>query len=187
VEAGRPTPLEQEVKLAFESAEAARQSIESAGGRLVVSRRLLEDTAFDTDDLELRKRGTALRLRRDAGAGIITVKGPIQPGPVKSREEIETSIGDAAIGEAILAALGYRRWYRSQKYREDFELGLARLMIDETPIGVFVEIEGTPDQIADAARRLGRTPADYILDSYPALFQRWCDARGIQAGEMLFR
>ena len=43
-------------------------------------------------------------------------------------------------------------------------------MIDETPIGTFLEIEGPVSAIHEAARALGRGPADYIADSYAALF-----------------
>ena len=43
-------PVEQEIKLVFADVEAARQAVQTAGGRLVVSRRLLDDTLFDTPD-----------------------------------------------------------------------------------------------------------------------------------------
>ena len=44
-------------------------------------------------------------------------------------------------------------------------------MVDETPLGAFLEIEGPPETIDEAARALGLHPGDYVLDSYPALFR----------------
>lgn len=178
--------LEQEVKLPFDSLEAARHAVTTAGGRLVLSRRLLDDQLFDSTDGRLRASGTALRVRRDGSQGVITWKGPARPGPVKSREELETTVGNADLLERLLAALGYEPRFRAQKYREDYSVEGATVVIDETPFGVFVEIEATPDEIAAVARRLGRSPADYRLESYPTLWRRWCESQGRPFGDMLF-
>jgi adenylate cyclase, class 2 len=178
---------EQEVKLPFDDAEAARRAVTTAGGRLGVSRRLLDDTLYDTSQARLRASGCALRVRRDGGAGgILTYKGPVQPGPVKAREEIETTVGDAAVAERLLTSLGFQPWFRAQKYREEYALDGTEVAVDETPMGVFVEIEGEPAAIARVAARLGRGPADYRLESYVELHARWCRARGLEPGDMVF-
>ncbi len=178
--------IEHEVKLSFPSVEAARQAVQAAGGRLDVSRRLLDDRLFDTADEHLRRSGCALRLRRDGARGLLTFKGPVQPGPVKSREELETDVGDAGVAESILTSLGYRRWFRAEKYREEHLVGEARVTIDETPIGVYVEIEAAPAAIDAVTTRLGRAPADQRLDSYPSLWAAWCRSHGRPFGDMTF-
>jgi adenylate cyclase class 2 len=179
--------LEQEVKLEFETLEAARAAVADAGGRLVVPRRLIDDQLFDTADGRLSRSGTALRLRRDHDRGVLTVKGPVLPGPVKAREELETSIGDARIAEAMLTALGFQPFFRSQKYREEYTVGTTHVTVDEAPVGVFVEVEGTPDEISVATTLLGRTSKDYSLDSYMGLWRRRCREQGIPgAADMLF-
>ncbi len=178
--------LEQEVKLPFASLEAARAAVQTAGGRLTVSRRLIDDEQLDTDDDRLRRAGTALRLRRDGAVALVAWKGPAQAGPVKTREEIETTVGDADVARALLAALGYRPRFRAQKYREELAIGDAVVTIDETPMGVFVEIEAAPDEIARVAALLGRAPGDYCLRSYASLWREWCAARGRPIGDMLF-
>jgi adenylate cyclase class 2 len=179
--------VEQEVKLSFPHAEAARQAVQAAGARLSVSRRLLEDRLYDTLDGQLRQGGRALRIRRDGDhAGFVTFKGPVQPGPVKSREELETSIGDPRLIEHVFAHLGYYPMFRSQKYREEYDLERAHIAIDEAPVGVFVEIEATPERIEEVARLLGRTPADYMLDSYVTLWRRHCQTSGLAFGDMVF-
>jgi len=179
-------PVEHEIKLPYPSVEAARHAVIAAGGRLDVPRRLIDDRLFDTDDQTVRQRGGALRVRREGDRAFITYKGPVQPSAVKSREEIETAVGSADVAEAIVVALGFRRWYRGEKYREEYLVGNARVTIDETPIGVFVEIEAPPAAIDETASRLGRGRDDYRLESYPSLYAAWCRARGLAFGDMTF-
>jgi adenylate cyclase class 2 len=178
--------LEQEVKLAFANVEAARQAVIAAGGRLVVSRRLLDDTLFDTPDGEMRRSGRALRVRRDGAHGALTCKGPVLRSRIKTREEIETRVEDADAAAHILTRLGYVPAFRSQKYREEYAIGDAHIAVDEAPVGVFVEIEGTPEDIARVAVQLGRTEREYRTESYAALWRRACEARGVEPGDMLF-
>jgi len=178
--------LEQEVKLAFGDYEAARAAVTSAGARLVASPRLQDDRLFDTRDGDIRARGCTLRIRREEGEAQLTFKGPVQPGPVKTREETEIGVSDAAQLETILAALGLTPWFRYQKRRETYLLDNAKVEIDQTPIGVYVEIEGPPDAIHRIAAALERTPADYVLDSYRSLYAKWCERKGIASSEMVF-
>lgn len=178
--------IEQEIKLAFDSVEAARQSVTAAGGRLVVARRLIQDQLFDAPDRRLSASDRTCRLRREPGRAILTFKGPTLPGPVKRREETETAVDDADVMTTVLRGLGFEPTFRSEKYREEYALGGLAVTVDETPVGVFVEIEGTPESIEAVTRQLGRTPADYRLESYPRLYAAWCAARGRTPGHMTF-
>jgi hypothetical protein len=58
--------------------------------------------------------------------------------------------------------------------------------VDETPVGTFVEIEGGAAAITAMTRALGRTPADYLLDSYRGLYLQHCQVTGQPAADMLF-
>lgn len=178
--------IEQEVKLAFTTAEAARQAVTAAGGRPIVARRLIADQLFDTPDGRLRRQGMTCRLRREPTQAFVTFKGPTLPGRVKMREETETSVADADKMERILGALGFVTMFRAEKYREEYALGEAVVTVDETPMGAFVEIEAAPAVIDEVATRLGRTPADYNLESYPRLYVLWCAAHGQTPGDMTF-
>ena len=164
--------IESEIKLEFDTADAARAAIARAGGRLVVARRRLDDTLFDFADGRLGASDRALRLRRDGGAGLLTVKGPARPGPVKAREERELTVADADETEALLRLLGCTPCFRAGKHREEYRLGDARVTVDETEIGIFVEIEAPPATIDAVATRLGRARSNYILASYPALYRQ---------------
>ncbi|HXD73212.1 MAG TPA: CYTH domain-containing protein, partial [Vicinamibacterales bacterium] len=98
--------LEREIKLPFESAEAARAAVLATGATPLKGRRLQEDCLLDTTNDDLRRRRSALRVRQDGGRCILTFKGPVQPGEVKVREEIETMAGDGTLLMRILGELG---------------------------------------------------------------------------------
>jgi adenylate cyclase class 2 len=184
--AGMQTTLEREVKLRFESADAARAIVEAAEATPLRCRRLQEDYLLDDAIETLRHRRCVLRVRIESGRNLLTFKGPVQPSPMKLREEIETIVGDGETMLRCLDHLGYRVWFRYQKYREEYALGDVTIAIDETPVGVFVEIEGSEQGITDAARALGRGPDDYLLDSYRALFMEYRRARGLPPTDMIF-
>jgi adenylate cyclase class 2 len=178
--------LEREVKLAFRSADAARTAVLSAGASPLRCRRLQEDSLFDTPDESLRHRGCALRVRTESGRSLVTFKGPVQPGPMKTREEHETVVGDGEVISFVFEALGLRPWFRYQKYREEFAAENVTIAIDETPVGTFVEIEGGEDAILAMTTALGRTSADFIVDSYYSLFRKRREALGLPGRDMVF-
>lgn len=178
--------LEREVKLPFRSADEARAAILAAGASPLRGRRLQDDALFDTADGTLRQRGCVLRVRTEAGRSFVTFKGPVQPGPMKLREEQETIVGDGETLIAIFEALTLRVWFRYQKYREEFAAAELTIAVDETPVGTFVEIEGGEAAILAMTRTLGRTPADFILDSYYRLFMTHRGRFGLTGEHMLF-
>jgi adenylate cyclase class 2 len=178
--------LEREIKLRFESAETARLAVERTGATPLRGRRLQEDCLLDTADDELRRRRCALRVRMEAGKTFLTFKGPVQAASIKVREEIETVVGDGPVLLRLLQELGFRVWFRYQKYRQEFALDDVIIAIDETPVGTFVEIEGGDRGIAEMAESLGRGPADYLLDSYRGLFIMHCTQHGVPLTDMLF-
>jgi adenylate cyclase class 2 len=113
----------------------------------------------------------------------MTFKGPrSEAGGIKTREEIEVVVADPAAAEAILACLGFRGVFRYQKYRESYVWKDVEIVVDETPIGTFLEIEGTPAAIHAASAALDRRPEEFITASYSGLFF----ASG-GTGDMLFR
>jgi adenylate cyclase class 2 len=178
--------IEREVKLAFRSADEARAAVLAAGASPFRPRRLQEDALFDTADELLRRRGSALRVRAESGRHLVTLKGPVQPGRMKLREEHETVVGDGEVLVRIFAALDLRVWFRYQKYREEYSAAELTIAIDETPVGTFIEIEGGEEAIVTMTRALGRTPADFVLDSYYRLFIERRTQFGLTGDHMVF-
>ena len=126
---------------------------------------------YDDATGSLRLSGRVLRLRRALGTAVVTYKGPgTIADDVKSREELEVVVSSAEACERIFAGLGLLPRLRYQKYRALYRHGEAELFVDETPIGTFFEIEGSPEAIHRAATALGFTKADYLLESYVGLF-----------------
>jgi adenylate cyclase, class 2 len=178
--------LEREIKLRFNSVEEAREAVLATGASPLLCRRLQEDSLLDTDDEMLRRRRCVMRVRVENGKSRITFKGPVQPSIMKVREELETLVGDGAVLLQILEELGLHVWFRYEKYREEFSHEDVTVAIDETPVGVFVEIEGSEQGIVSMAETFGRRTEDYVLDSYRGLFLKYRDQFGLSGTDMVF-
>jgi adenylate cyclase class 2 len=180
------TSVEREIKLKFDSTEEARDAILATGATPLRCRRLQEDALLDDESESLRRRGCALRIRSEHGKSRITFKGPLQPSAMKLRDEFETIVGDGAVLLRIFEELGYHVWFRYEKYREEFAHEDVIVAIDETPVGVFVEIEGGEQGIGAMADALRRGPDDYVLDSYRSLFLKLRETCGLTGSDMIF-
>lgn len=178
--------LEREIKLRFSSAEEARAKILALGATPLHGRRLQEDALLDTEDEMLRRQRSTLRVRCEGAKSLLTFKGPVLPGVIKIREEHETVVADGTALLAILESLGLHIWFRYEKYREEFEADDVVMTVDETPVGVFVELEGGEAAIHATAHALGFAPTDYITDSYRFLFLQHRDANGLAGPDMVF-
>ena len=86
----------------------------------------------------------------------------------------------------IFEELGLSVCFRYQKYREEFSFKDVTIALDETPVGTYVEIEGTEKGILEMARLLGRTSEDFIVDSYRSLFMKHRNEYGISRNDMIF-
>jgi adenylate cyclase class 2 len=143
---------------------------------------------FDLPGQPLRARGEILRLRKYGEIWVLThkAKSKSDGGPHKSRIETETRVEDGEKMEAILRALQFEPSFRYEKFRAEWKGEYGHVVIDETPIGNFGEIEGPPGWIDSVARQLGISPQDYITETYAGLFFSWKKRGGNAAKEMTF-
>jgi adenylate cyclase class 2 len=181
-----PISTEREVKLRFGSPEDARAAVRDAGATLVKDRRLQRDALFDTRAGALRRSRRTLRLRTEPDGCTLTFKGPPEASSMKVREEAETSVADERVLVQVFAALDLEITFRYEKYREEYSAPGVLIAIDETPVGTYVEIEGSEDGIVSAAAALGRRPSDFMVESYRGLFMRHREQLGLQGPHMLF-
>jgi adenylate cyclase, class 2 len=178
--------LEREVKIRFADPDLARAALSKIGAALLRPRRLQDDTLFDTPDGTLRAKRGVVRLRCEPDRAFLTYKGPVHPGTMKIREEQETEVADAEVLRRVLKELGLVAWFRYQKFREEYEAPGVVIALDETPVGTYLEIEGSEEGILTATDALGCSPADFILNSYRGLFAAFAQAHKLSARDMLF-
>ncbi|HKQ76747.1 MAG TPA: class IV adenylate cyclase [Blastocatellia bacterium] len=182
-----------EVKLRFEDLDA----FERAGISLEVetARHFEDNWLLDSPDQYLGESGAILRVRFAAGRGSITYKeqadNAAPSSQFKKRVEIETAIDDPQSAVAIFERLGYRKWFRYQKFRTVYRATLPdgsklSVMFDETPLGAFVELEGEEEIIAQAVKLLGVTREEYVLESYLAIQAEYCLRQGKSLEDMVF-
>lgn len=181
-------PVETEIKLHISSLAATRRLLRGAGYQIHARRVFESNIVFDFDDRRLRNKGELLRVRSAGREALVTYKGSSQAGPHKSREEIETSAGDAAAIAEIFSRTGLRPVFRYEKYRTEYSRrGSAGIItLDETPIGNFLEIEGPPQWIDATAAKLGFSRDAYITRSYGALYVVYCREHGLEPSDMIF-
>lgn len=183
--------LEIEVKLACDDLDRLRK----AGFQLSLEKpRHFEDNwLLDLPDKRLFKQGAALRIRSVDGKGTVTYKGVVSQtheSRLKVREEIETAVDDPDRLLDLFERLGYRRSFRYQKYRTgysvDLDGGKLKVMLDETPMGNFIEIEGDESSVLKALDAAGFSTNDIIRDSYPELQASRCRSRGVPLEDLVF-
>jgi adenylate cyclase class IV len=155
---------------------------------------------------QIQRKTGRVRAREGSGfSALLTFKGPVgapRPGAkraaekmgkkkraaaYKIREEHEIRVSDQEEVGRIIEGLGLRPCFRYEKFRTTYRLpgiGNLKLEVDETPIGLFLELEGPRREIDRAAARLGFGPGEYITKSYGALFMEERGAgRGLKSGK----
>jgi len=167
-------PVELEAKFKVESHDAVRGRLVQAGAHLV-SNGLEHNVIYALPGDSPHLRGCGLRVRTvtfDSASrpeqATLTFKGPVLPGSLKRREEIEVALGDGPQGARIFEKLGYAVLLRFEKRRERWSMDGCLIELDTVPyIGAFVEIEG-PDEpaIRSAQARIGLADAPHIQASY---------------------
>lgn len=176
-----------EIKFRVADLRALARKLQAAGFRLVTRRTHEMNTLYDLPGEVLRARKELLRVRKYGPEWTLTHKSGTARGHHSSRVELETKVGDGKKLDAILRALGYAPTFRYEKFRAEWADGKGHVVVDETPIGNFCEIEGPPRWIDATAKRLGVSSADYITKNYATLFSEWANATRSSAKEMTFK
>jgi adenylate cyclase class 2 len=179
---------ETEVKLKVRDSEEITRKLETAGYIVAHPRTFESNTIYDTADAHLFRQGMLIRLREFGERSVLTWKGPPVPGPHKSRPELETTVGSLKTLAAILSRLGYGPVFRYEKFRTEYKRPgtSGTIVLDETPIGTFLELEGEGEWIDRTATILGFSRESYILDSYARLYRKECELSGVEPKQMVF-
>ncbi|MCF7954885.1 MAG: class IV adenylate cyclase [Phycisphaerae bacterium] len=153
---------------------------------------LLRDAYFDFAGDELKTADRGLRIRRQIGDEgekvIVTYKGPREDNPFKSRQEIETTVGEFDFMSQILLALGMKKNIVIEKKRDIWLYGDCEVCLDELPLlGTFVEVEGeNADKISKVLEALSLSGLEHIDDGYARLIKNKLKELGIKDKEVIF-
>ncbi len=178
---------EVEIKFRVEDLRRLSRKLRTAGFRLKTRRTHEMNTLYDLPGGVLRANKQLLRIREYGAKWTITHKSGTVREKHSSREELETAVADGQAMDAILRALGYSPSFRYEKFRAEWHQGKGHVVVDETPIGDFCEIEGPAQWIDRTAKKLGIAEKDYILKNYASLFVEWKEATNSPADEMTFQ
>lgn len=182
----KTTNKEVEIKFRIEDNLRLTPLLRAAGFHLITRRTHEVNTLYDLPGHPLRRRGELLRLRQYGSKWVLTHKARSEPGRHKVRKERETNVENGLEMDAILRALGFAPSFRYEKFRAEWSDGRGHVVVDETPIGNFGEIEGPSAWIDRTAKRLGIAPGQYIIRSYAELFFAWKRHTRSSAREMTF-
>jgi adenylate cyclase class 2 len=195
-----------EIKFRIDDVATLTDRLPGLGFRLITDRTHEMNTLYDLPGGRLRRCGALLRIRKYGHKWTVTYKdqGRVKPGRHKIRREIETPVEDGQALAEILEALGYKPSFAYEKFRSEWTggprtpsgtnsklnhvvgAGGGHVVIDETPIGNFGEIEGPPQWIDEVARQLGISTTQYITASYAELFLQWKKKTGNKVTQMRF-
>ena len=142
---------------------------------------------YDSPDGKLVAQRQVLRLRKDTQARL-TFKGPgIMEQDVLTRKEIEVVVSDFDATNRLLQALGYQVVMMYEKFRANYLMDNLVLSVDETPLGLFIELEGeSPAQVRKAADALGLDWDARINLSYSALLHIFNQSTGNSFHDLSF-
>ena len=169
--------IETEIKIRVKDLADFDGRLRAAGFRLETPRQFESNVLYDTPDRKMRARTEILRIRSYGERWTVTHKRIPDSGVGedrhKHRVETETEVADGTVLAEIFTVLGLVAAFRYEKWRSEWSDGEGHCVVDETPIGNFAELEGTPEWIDRAAARLGVSPSEYMTLSYGRLFEQW--------------
>ncbi|MBZ5562613.1 MAG: class IV adenylate cyclase [Acidobacteriia bacterium] len=182
---------EREIKLAVRDLKVLQRRLRELGFRTIRPRHFERNLLFDFADQRLRKARCLLRLRWEGRRCLLTFKGaPVRSRAYKIRPEMETAVANGRKLQASLECLGMRNTFYYEKYRTTLTPGGKKegpeVVLDETPIGNYLELEGPAGWIDGTAKLLGYSRKDYITSSYAALYYAKRRAEGRRPENMVF-
>ncbi len=182
-----------ELKFRVGSLKDLERRLGEIGFRVDTPRTFESNTLYDTPERTLKGRGELLRLRQYGERQVMTHKrhpdDEEQGGRYKVRIETESVVEDAGALAEVFTRLGYGPVFRYEKYRSEYsdpaQAG-AHMVVDETPIGVFAELEGPTGWIDRTLAALEVSVDDCLTESYGKLFLAWKAETGSPAENLTF-
>lgn len=179
-----------ELKFSVVDVQALCSAAISLGFKLVTSRTFESNVLYDTPDRKLRSQRQILRLRHYGERCTVTHKrqadGIEDDLRYKTRIEAESVVEDGDALAEIFTQLGYSPVFRYEKFRTEWEMESGHLVLDETPIGIWAELEGSPAWIDQVLEQLHVPSQLRTTLSYGKLFIDWKQSTGSSADNLTF-
>ena len=182
-----------ELKFPVTSLDDLEQRLVELGFVLDTPRTFEANTLYDTPERRLREQGQLLRVRQYGERHIVTHKRhPDDEDPAsryKVRIETESEVEDGPALAEIFTRLGFEPAFRYEKYRREYShprAAAGHVVLDETPIGIWAELEGPTGWIDQTLVALGVDPATCLTESYGKLFAAWKKRTGSAAENLTF-
>jgi adenylate cyclase class 2 len=182
--------IETEIKFRVDDRAGLEERLTELGFRLVTPRSFESNTLYDTPDRGLRLRRELVRIRSYAGRWVLTHKRVPDSGigedRHKHRVETETEVADGNALAEVLRSAGLEPVFRYEKWRTEWADGEGHCVVDETPVGIYAELEGEPEWIDRRCHELGIAPEERLTMSYGRLFDQWREQTGSTAQDLTF-
>lgn len=118
----------------------------------------------------LDERGAMLRLRKIGDTCFFTYKEKLRnDSDYKHKIEFETIVSDVGATESIIGMLGYHLSLIYEKHRKAWHLGDVEVVLDELPFGLYMEIEGSIEDIEKTEKLLEVEDLEPEPRGYPRL------------------
>jgi adenylate cyclase class 2 len=176
--------IEREIKYIVDDFSSYREKLARIDA-VRISAFFEDNIIFDNEGETLRKEGKLLRLRKSDRI-TITFKEPVDRTRFKIMEEHEIVVSNFDTARKIIISLGFHKVFRYQKNREIYALGGAHILLDETPIGNYIEIEGEEDLIVQLSEQLGLSPNRGTSKNYLELYREHCAQKNLEPSDMVF-
>ena len=162
-----PIEIEKKYQLTLKDRRAIEKRLRALGSKAKPLEHE-ENTIYRGGNLGFGLR--ALRLRRVNGAAILTFKERIPTAsPIKHQHENETRVNDPDATDAILRGVGFEPALVYEKRRTRWDVGKAKVVIDELPYGLFMEIEASEREIKRVEKLIAAEELTAVIETYPAL------------------
>ncbi len=182
--------METEVKIRVQDREAFEQKLPALGFTRVTARTFERNTLYDTPERRLRNSRQILRIRQYGSKWVLTHKsvpgGQSEEGRHKKRVETETEVEDGPVLGKVFEALGFGPVFVYEKWRAEWADATGHCVLDETPLGVYAELEGPSEWIDATAKQLGINDSQFITLSYGRIFESWRDETGFKVENFTF-
>lgn len=172
--------IEIEVKFRISDIAKIRKALKRTGAKRI-GKVLQEDFALDDEGETLARSGKLLRLRKAGDKVYLAFKSLRRRGKFKEAEEVEIEVSDFEKAKELLGRLGFSPKGKLRKQREEWSFGSSEILIDQSVLGSFLEIEGSREEIEKIVRLLGLDRREGSTKTYEEIYQEYCKKRGIKA------